>query len=274
CAVCSAGYGQGVGNECHLCTGHFKRAMYSLAALATLITFMLTVVVVIYLVGGQGAVRSTKQRTREILGTVGRGRDGAHRGGVDSFSIMVRETATNNDKRHALEEQRPSWEVGAFHDPSSVKTFVKSERDGGTAVPSHLVKPVSEERGNRGLPTSPTATRINGIVGVSPRGGIVSPRGGMQSSQQHYEQPRHNRALAVGDMKNNSTRRRIRIAATAPTGENKDLDDGAPAIARHGKAPGEAGKRTSVTDRIIDLWSKLPLSKLKIVIVIWQILGA
>lgn len=50
CAVCSEGYGRGAGNECHQCTGHFRRVMYTLAALVALITFMFTVLLVIYLV--------------------------------------------------------------------------------------------------------------------------------------------------------------------------------------------------------------------------------
>lgn len=50
CAVCSAGFGRGAGNECHQCTGSFKGVMYFLLALAALVTLLLMTLLAIYLV--------------------------------------------------------------------------------------------------------------------------------------------------------------------------------------------------------------------------------
>lgn len=173
--------------------------------------------------------------------------------------MTVRVTATSSDRCQAWKQQRSIWEDGAFDDPSSGEGCVAIERKGGTAVSSHPVKVVNKERGDKDWPSSPTAARIKGIAGLSPRERL-------QSLQRSDEPTWHDRSSTVGKMENKSKPSRRRIAAAAPAKENDVLDGEEPVVATSGEMPGEAEKRTKVADLIIDLWSKLPLSKLKIVV--------
>ncbi|CAM9236456.1 unnamed protein product, partial [Sphacelaria rigidula] len=268
CAVCSAGFGRGAGNECHQCTGSFKGVMYFLLALAALVTLLLMTLLAIYLVGGQGAVRSTRQKTRVKLQTIGRGRGLGHRqGGVENFSMTVGVTARKSDGSQAVKEQREFWGKETVDDSSAGKSCAENERSLSTAVPSYPVKPDNKARGDTGCQASPTAASVSGRA--------ARREGSRSSLLSGGEQLRHGRAPMVGEMANNNTLRVLWGVASALAEEKADLDDDdKPVIVTTDEMSREGEKGTDVVDRINDLWSKLPLSKLKIVVVVWQILSA
>lgn len=53
CAVCAAGYGRGVANECHECTEGVKAWMYSLLVMAAVFTVVFGILIAIYLVSSE-----------------------------------------------------------------------------------------------------------------------------------------------------------------------------------------------------------------------------
>lgn len=172
------------------------------------------------------------------------------------FPVVVRVVATDSEDSRVWEGERAYW-GGSVDNRSCGKSCVDSERSGGTAVPSHHVQSVNEDRGSGGWPSSPTAARTNDITDSSRSGGV-------QSSQRN-DQPRHSHAPTVREGESNSTPNRLRIAAAAPAERNGGLDE-EPEMASNGEVPRKTRKRMKIAKRIFNLWSKLPLSKLKIVI--------
>jgi len=52
CAVCSSGYGGGVGNSCHQCSPDFKAGMYVVFVIVFLLVVALAALLAVYLVSG------------------------------------------------------------------------------------------------------------------------------------------------------------------------------------------------------------------------------
>lgn len=174
--------------------------------------------------------------------------------------MTVGVTAREGNGSQAVKEQRPPWEREAIDDSSTAKSCAEKERSGSTAVRSHPAKLDNMIRGDRGGLASLTAAGVRGL-------GRAARREGSRSSLlSDGEQSRHGRAPAAGEVENHSTHSILWGAAAALTEEKDDLDDDMSVIVTNGEVSREEEKRTDVADRISELWSKLPLSKLKIVV--------
>ncbi|CAM9194141.1 unnamed protein product [Ectocarpus fasciculatus] len=86
CAVCTEGFGRGAGNTCHSCEGTKSRLLIAAGSLFVLAILLLTILAVVYLVGGLDAVEGLRRSlsTRSVLS----GRDSSsHKAGSSGKSI-------------------------------------------------------------------------------------------------------------------------------------------------------------------------------------------
>eukprot|EP00904_Undaria_pinnatifida_P010819 jgi/Undpi1/6868/HiC_scaffold_21.g09344.m1 len=72
CSVCAAGYGRGAANQCHECTEDFKGGMFFVLSLAVLLAIGVVALLSAYLVGGRHAVTSTMAITKNQVLTLQR----------------------------------------------------------------------------------------------------------------------------------------------------------------------------------------------------------
>lgn len=173
--------------------------------------------------------------------------------------MTVGVTAKKSDGSQAVKEQREFWGKETVDDSSAGKSCAENERSLSTAVPSYPVKPDNKARGDTGCQASPTAASVSGRA--------ARREGSRSSLLSDGEQLRHGRAPMVGETANNNTLRVLWGVASALAEEKADLDDDdKPVIVTTDEMSREGEKGTDVVDRINDLWSKLPLSKLKIVV--------
>ncbi|CAM9140361.1 unnamed protein product [Ectocarpus sp. 12 AP-2014] len=294
CAVCSSGYGRGVANACHLCTASFKGGMYFVLAVVALLTLFVAALLAVYLVGGRGAVSTTMTNTRESVrmlqrrgsgllrseGTTRRfdfsARGGGSSGGPSKGGSALKSVGEESDGGESGASggflgawgRRKSASIGAPPPGSTTTSSAAASGPSSSVIDSKGAGSKADSAGNVGAGFVPlarsraAAAAAAAAAGGTAAGGILVPPT-MQRADNEEE----------ADVSNNTV---------GSSSSGRDLQPStAPAVRGPGGggkgARGESGgdrKKKTAAARIGEVLARLPLSKLKIVVVVWQISNA
>ncbi|CAM9117899.1 unnamed protein product, partial [Laminaria digitata] len=256
-SVCSSGYGRGAANQCHQCTAGFKGVILFMLSVAALLTLVVMALLVVYLVGGRGAVSSTVASTKQsVIMLQTRSVDFLSRsdtGGVIDFSGQPdrRGVGPNTPNRGRSSLSSSSRGSGGSGNDKTI-TGVRGFRGG--SIPDRRRFPHGVSFGPRSVSsdaylTPALATVSEDNVGETP----VLSGVNHDDTEPTYDRRAYARPATVGGSQRQSKR-------------DDNLAEGGQ------KEPG--GGKPTAAGRIGEFMSGLPLSKLKIVIVVWQISGA
>ncbi|CAM9462085.1 unnamed protein product, partial [Ectocarpus sp. 12 AP-2014] len=299
CAVCASGYGRGVANACHLCTASFKGGMYFVLAVASLLTLFVAALLAVYLVGGRGAVSNTMTNTRESVRMLQKRGSGLLRserttrrfdcsasGGWSSWRHPIK----GGDALKSLSEESDGGErggsgrfLGAWgrRKSASVGVPMRGAATISAAAASGPSSSVNDRKGAGNKPDS-VGTMGAGFVPLArsraaaataaagwgtAAGGILVPPT-MQRADNEEEADVSSKTVG-----SSSSGRGLQPSAApavrGPGGGGKGARGGQ----QQGGAGGDRKKKTAAA-RIGEMLARLPLSKLKIVVVVWQISNA
>ena len=235
CAVCKKGFGRGAGYACHSCKDTMTAGLITIGTLFIVIIMMLLVLMVVFLVGGLDAV-----------GNMGRSL-------TSNFSISrptapaVRPTLTGSEDAVFHSGLKSAW-LAPTLDVGSEPTRGLRRSHAITGIGSDV--PVGASRASPASAESSVASVI-----------------GMRDELLKME--RSDKASKVWTEESRSGR----ISPDVEHKQDSSATDAAPSAAAIGA--GGDGSRAGCCgfgERIKRLWSRVPLDKLKILVVVWQIL--
>ncbi|CBJ33868.1 probable extracellular nuclease (ISS) [Ectocarpus siliculosus] len=294
CAVCASGYGRGVANACHLCTASFKGGMYFVLGVTALLTFFVAALLAVYLVGGRGAVSNTLTNTREWARTLQRRGSGLLRWEGTTRRFDFRASGGGS-------EGHPTKGSGALKS-------VGEESDGGESGGTGRFMGVWGRRKSASIGAPPPgATATSAAAATGPLSSVTDIKGGGSKPDSAgavgagFVPPARSPAAAAawdaaaGSALVHPTMRRADKEGEADASNNtvgsSSSGSGlqscaAPAV----RGPGSGGKgacggqqqgggggdrkKKTAAARVGEMLARLPLSKLKIVVVVWQISNA
>ena len=278
CAVCSEGYGRGASITCHRCDDTKARLLISAGALFSLALLVLLALAVIFLVGGLDAVdsvrqsvsrklsrgkRSTSRRWRFTPEASFRGRPlprlGAKIDSLDTTVAPAYDFEVEDSRRAAVgadSSHRTSHRQWSTSNHRRVSPSIGSE-------PDHEVRAGFDE----------SAMPDHGVWG-----GVDAPDVTGREARARVDAPGTPGGYATGDVgvSAHGHARRSAVADTG-TGAGGGVGEGAGVdgeAAVGGVEAEEGGKKKccGFGDKVKRLLSRLPLDKLKILVVVWQIL--
>lgn len=268
--MCEAGYGRGVDNTCYSCDGTKAGLLIALGAIFSLVLLVLLVLAVIFLVGGLDAVGSVKDSIASSFhvgkSTSGKWtRHGAATVGSSSARVVMVDLPLSHNRKVSPTDvsiSGPRAFAPAF-DPSSDDEI----NAGGTTVGAGQDTREGGRDGANPLPRVGSDVRIDqtGDSGADRSmrsdSGSVSQFGLLSRPDGTKEGvPGSGRGIGVGaavedDQQRGGEGQRVKAAAASEEGQDQKS--------------GCCGFGTT-----IQRWmSKLPLDKLKILVVVWQILA-
>ncbi|CBJ26637.1 adhesin-like protein [Ectocarpus siliculosus] len=295
CAVCASGYGRGVANACHLCTASFKGGMYFVLAVAALLTLFVAALLAVYLVGGRGAVSTTMTNTRESVrmlqrrgsgllrseGTTrrfhfsasGGGSSGGHPTKGSSALKSVGEESDGGESGGSGRflgawGRRKSASIGA-PPPGAITTSSAAGSGPSSSVNDKGAGSKADSAGTVGagfVPLARSRAAAAAAGGTAASSILVPPT--MQRADNEEEADVSNNTVG-----SSSSGRGLQPSAApavrGPGGGGKGAREGQ----QQGGGGGDRKKKTAAA-RIGEMLARLPLSKLKIVVVVWQISNA
>eukprot|EP00752_Nemacystus_decipiens_P008148 g7287.t1 len=273
CASCRPGYGKSIGSRCHSCEDEASRWLIAAGAFLTLLALLFLVVAVVFLIGGLDAVEEVRRSVTKTLSV------SANKDKAPTFWKPARESTVPH--RRPSVSSSASGGGGGGDNPTGIATvFAPAFAQGSPSLPVHAleeegeakegfrdeprrncrVAPVdSSEQGSIAAAAATTATTATTrssetvVGGHSVPGGFVNSRLLAQRTTASYGD-RSVAQPAVAGAAGGGT-------AVAIPGEKKEEEGGDSAAACCGL--GEKIKRWA---------SRVPLDKLKILVVVWQIL--
>eukprot|EP00752_Nemacystus_decipiens_P007772 g6941.t1 len=212
CAVCASGYAGGVGSACHECTDSFKAGAYFVAFFVLILAVVVAALQSVYLVGGKGAVSTTKAK-------------------------IVRSVSVSS---HRFE--------------SSIR--------GASFVPRAFSSSGGDSSGSRTV-TRTSSLSGRGISRLSPSGESKKDGSIDQLTLPDSDNTVHGVEATLAEL---PPSRPIMLGDTYAAGRCVD---------RRNQASGrDINAKKTYAARVAAVLAALPLSKLKIVVVVWQISNA
>ena len=237
CAVCSDDYGSGVGNSCHACDDTKAHLLIAMGVLFCLVLLLLLLFAAVFLVGGLDAIDMVRH-------SVGR-----------KFSVGSKASSTGPPVSEARSHERgrslDATAAPAFSLASEAKLEDGGDGGGEGTPGRRRVFPVTysdSDDTDRGF-----SRALGPEIGAG--AGVKSSDGRGRHYSRNSERPavRQDRLAGVSDTS----------AGGAQATESVQVDiDG-----------GEKSKCCGVGDKFKRFVSRLPLDKLKILVVVWQILA-
>lgn len=241
CAVCSEGYGRGVGNICHSCDNTDGQRLIWAGVIAFVVVLLLVVMLaLVFLVGGLAAVTTVH---KSVTQTVPTARRASKVGAVPLRSMQ--------ELDHPERRSRKEYSVDTKMPPASDYTW-ESQQGAGERDIGHSSR--------ESPPTSPGLDGTGKTL-VRPSSAVGSPG---DNAARSYVPARHGSSVRMpaGHHVQPST------VASAAVG-------GAETTEREGLRTTDGGesKCCCLGVDIKRLRSRLPLDQLKILVVVWQILS-
>ena len=234
CAVCTTSFGRGAGYSCHSCRSTLSAVLITVGSLFILLILLLFVLTTVFLVGGLDAVGNI------------------HRSMASKLSIFT----------SAISSSRPvlsASEAAAFHEGARDASFTAafdadSEPSLGTPNPDACV--------GIGRTTPADVTFANPKSAGSTDGYFIGT--GLTNLERSDTANKVWTEIRSGK---ETTVCKGKIDLIGPTAAAAEAGAGAET-----GAIGSRGRCCGIGQRIKRLWSRLPLDKLKILVVVWQIL--
>ncbi|CAM9909015.1 unnamed protein product [Ectocarpus sp. 4 AP-2014] len=229
CAVCAEGYGKGVGNTCHSCTGSKARLLIAAGSVFFLVALLLMFFAAVFLIGGLDAVASVRGSVARSLRVPGKTTTRAEQPvSLPGPTLPERSASARN-----ISARRQVDDLAVEHDSGEVGG---QRIGGGFDAPDDLL---GYDHGEE---------KSDGSIDVSDAN-LVLP-------------------LAIAG-KDAAFCERFSVGGGDSSHPPVDADaDAAPAEAVAG---GKSGSRR-LGEKIKGWASRVPLDKLKILVVVWQIL--
>ncbi|CAN0330304.1 unnamed protein product [Ascophyllum nodosum] len=304
CGVCSPGYGRGSSNSCHECTAEYKGIMFFVFTVAVVISVIVIILLGVYLVGGRVAVSKTVSTTRQSVRMLHRrgsgmllrtefgtrpnlGASASSVGGSSKRHLADASTMGDSSpgrSRGGLVEREvstvsaPGENTDDGRDQEGDKKVDGEEDDGVDEVSVSASGSVSSSASASALrPAQESASAFVLVPELAPAPAEEEEKGGGLDNS-------FSRRIGPAPVEG---RRRNTTAAVQSRGGG-DVDGGSAGDAMHGSRRGrglgpkegerreegpEEKEKTAATV-IGEMLGRLPLSKLKIVIVVWQISNA
>lgn len=223
CAVCSDGYGRGIGNTCHSCSNTTSRWLIAVGSIVSVFVLLSLLLAVVFLIGGLDAVGMVRRSVAQ------------------TFSVNLRPSSSRASKSQSARATEEYPDVApAFN--------MASEAHRGRSLDTTVQDVKVSDRPVRSTPLNDTDIGTQGeILGARSDETEVYP--GWRAGRSF-----HGALASVG------------VAAAAVGPASSVVDDGEEEVQQAKSGCCGLGER-------IKRWvSRLPLDKLKILIVVWQIL--
>lgn len=244
CAVCADGYGRGVGNTCHSCNDANTPLLYVADTLLLVVMLLLLAISVVFLIGGLDAIDTVHQSLTRTFSEQGPGTDlrDAFALPVADF-VSVRKTSkigpkANSKSKRLVPKIAPTLEV----EPCDANDRAKKP-------PSRSASDSDHPGGIYRTPTGPLGA-VNGI-GIELSDVPVASNGSPDMNDEPA--PRGSRQLPAAG-----------IAVGGPYA-GRDVDVGSTRRA--------TSKCCGFSKKAKHWISILPLDKLKVLVVVWQIIA-
>lgn len=263
--MCSEGYGGGAGNSCYYCDNTKARFLFATAALFAAVMFLLGFVAVVFLIGGLDAVDIVRHSVGQTF-SVGKR--------ASSIRPSVQQEPLHERKFSGLGSRMDSLDATAVHgfesewDRNRPELRTRVDSLDRTVVPAFSLAAEAKHCGNEDVVTglgkqlSTDYYERDNLYGTrSGSHGAVVRAGAELSDVTSRNMPR-DAGL--------SARREARLSAVAVHSL------GSRQASRNGKVKSTNGgklKCCGLGEKIKRLMSRLPLNKLKILVVVWQILS-
>ena len=250
CAVCSDGYGRGVGYSCHPCDNTKAHLLIAMGALFCLVAVVVLLLAVVFLIGGLDAVDIVRQ-------TVTR-----------KFNVGSKASSTGPSVPEARSQQKNKPETGSRVDsldgtPAPAFSFAPGLNKDGVSVGESW-------SGRRVFPTTTYDSDDNERKFSRAGGTRLRFGAGVESLDVTSACPPRNAIV--------SDRRQVQLAAFSRSRGGGTQADGVDRAQANTSVEGNAGrdekpKGCGLGDKLKRCMSRLPLDKLKILVVVWQILA-
>ena len=220
CAVCSDGYGRGVGNACHSCVNAKSQRVIWAGVIASVVVFLpLTTLAVVFLVGGLDAVVPVLKSVRRNMSLT-----------TNASKVWSTSKHTLHELDHPTRRSQESYSIDVIAPVSEVT--LESQHGTGEC-----------DIGHRGRESPP-------------------PNSGPDDNERTYARP-SSPIVRAGVMFTPSD---------VPPRHASDEETPSDPLARLGTNDGKKSKCCGLGVEIKTWASKLPMYKLKILVVVWQIL--
>ena len=266
CAVCAEGYGRGVSNTCHFCSNTKAHLLLTIGALFALVMFLLLCMAVVFLIGGLDAIEMVRHSVGRTFCV------GSKASSCGSFiqknELQERRVSDAGYGMDSLDATVAPFELDTARSWSDVRSRVDSVD--ATVVPTFSfaseAKYCGDDRGGSDVastrkmfPTNKYELDDLGLRDTGHTGGVVED--GVDLSDVTSRNTPRNSGLAI--------RRNARLSAAAGKITGSHASSGVKAEA--------SDDGTSVCCRLgkkMKRWmSRLPWNKLKILVIVWQILA-